>query len=69
MLDDLSRHAPGGRWRAVNALRGRCVVVIARDGDVDLALTIRPAFRLPPLPLCSGSAVSSPLPVVTNLAE
>ena len=37
LLDDLNPYAPDGWWAAVDALQGRCVVVIAGNGDVDLA--------------------------------
>ena len=37
LLDDLNPYAPDGWWAAVDGLHGKCVVVIARDGDVDLA--------------------------------
>ena len=37
LLDDLNPYAPDGWWAAVDALQGRCVVVIVRAGDVDLA--------------------------------
>ena len=33
----MNPYAPEGWWTAVDALRGRCVVVISRDGGVDLA--------------------------------
>ncbi len=37
LLDDLNPYTPDGGRAAVDALQGRCVVVIARDGDVDFA--------------------------------
>ena len=37
LLDDLNPYAPDGWWSAVDGMQGRCVVVVVRDGDVDLA--------------------------------
>ena len=37
LLDDLNPYAPDGWWAGVDGLHGKCVVVIVRDGDVDLA--------------------------------
>ena len=37
LLDDLNPYAPDGWWAAVDGLQAKCVVVIVRDGDVDLA--------------------------------
>jgi len=46
ILDDLNPYAPDGWWSAVDELQGRCVVVITRHGDVDLATT-RPGSSSP----------------------
>ena len=36
LLVDENPYAPDGWWAAVDQMQGRCVVVIVRDGDVDL---------------------------------
>lgn len=65
LLDDLNPYAPDGWWAAVDALEGRCVVVIARDGDVDLAH--HDAGEQLAALMGSGRAVFAALPVVTVL--
>ena len=65
LLDDLNPWAPDGWWTAVDGLQGRCVVVIARDGDVDLAHHDAGA-QLAAL-MGSGRAVFAALPVDTTL--
>jgi hypothetical protein len=37
LLDDLNPYAADGWWSAVDGMQGRCVVVIVREGDVNLA--------------------------------
>ena len=37
LLADENPFAPDGWWAAVDQMQGLCVVVIVRDGDVDLA--------------------------------
>lgn len=37
LLDDVNPWSPPGWWAAVDQMRGRCLVVILRCGDVDLA--------------------------------
>lgn len=65
LLDDVNPYAPDGWWAAVDALQGRCVVVIVRDGDVDLAH--HDAGEQLAALMGSGRAVFAALPVDTNL--
>ena len=67
LLDDLNPYAPDGWWAAVDGLQGKCVVVIARDGDVDLAHHDAGA-QLAAL-MGTGRAVFAALPVETLLQE
>jgi hypothetical protein len=67
LLDDLNPYAPDGWWSAVDTLHGRCVVVIVRNGDVDLAHH-QAGEQLAAL-IGTGRAVSAALPVVTNLTD
>ena len=67
LLDDLNPYAPDGWWAAVDGLHGKCVVVIARDGDVDLAHHDAGA-QLAAL-MGTGRAVFAALPVQTLLQE
>ena len=67
LLDDLNPYAPDGWWAAVDGLQGKCVVVIVRDGDVDLAHHDAGA-QLAVL-MGTGRAVFAALPVETLLAE
>lgn len=36
VLDDFNPYSPPGWWAAVDQLGGQCVVVVVRDGDLDL---------------------------------
>jgi hypothetical protein len=36
VLDDLNPVSPPGWWKVVDRLGGKCVVVVVRQGDVDL---------------------------------
>ncbi len=65
LLDDLNPYAPNGWWAAVDGLQGRCVVVIARDGDVALAHH-QAGEQLAAL-MGAGRAVFAALPVETVL--
>lgn len=65
LLDDLNPWAPDGWWAAVDQLQGRCVVVIVRDGDVDLTHH-NSGDQLAAL-MGTGRAVFAALPVTTNL--
>ena len=65
LLDDLNPYAPDGWWAAVDELQGKCVVVIARDGEVDLAHHDAGA-QLAAL-MGTGRAVFAVLPVETLL--
>lgn len=67
LLDDLNPWAPDGWWTAVDQLQGRCVVVIVRDGDVDLAHH-QAGGQLAAL-MGSGRAVYAAVPVSTLLAD
>lgn len=67
LLDDLNPYAPDGWWAAVDALQGRCVVVIGRSGDVDLAHH-ESGEQLAAL-LGSRRALFAALPVVTSLED
>jgi hypothetical protein len=67
LLDDLNPYPPDGWWSAVDGMQGRCVVVIARDGDVDLAHH-EAGDQLAAL-MGTGRAVYAALPVVTVLPE
>ena len=65
LLDDLNPYAPDGWWTAVDQRQGRCLVVILRAGDVDLAADDA-GEQLTAL-LGSNSSVSASLPVETCL--
>jgi hypothetical protein len=65
LLDDLNPYAPDGWWAAVDGLQGRCVVVIVRDGDVDLS-HYSAGEQLVAL-MGTGRAVFAALPVDTVL--
>ena len=65
--DDANPASPRGWWEAVDTLGGYCVVVLVREGAVDLT---RPQTgdQLVDL-LHTGHALSAALPVVTSLSE
>ena len=65
LLDDVNPYAPDGWWAAVDALEGRCIVVITRDGDVDLSHH-EAGEQLVAL-MGTGRAVFAALPVDTVL--
>jgi len=67
LLDDLNPYAPDGWWAAVDALQGKCVVVIARDGDVDLAH--HDAGQQLAALMGTGRAVFAALSVATELED
>ncbi|HEY0239388.1 MAG TPA: hypothetical protein VGC37_12135 [Friedmanniella sp.] len=65
LLDDLNPYAPDGWWAAVDGRESRCLVVIFRSGDVDLASQYT-GQQLAAL-VGTGRAVSASLPVATVL--
>lgn len=65
LLDDVNPYAPDGWWAAVDRLQGRCIVVIARSGDVDLSH--RQAGEQLVAQMGTGRAVFGALPVETVL--
>lgn len=68
VLDDGTNPvSPAGWWAAVDNLGGHCVVVMVRDGAVDLALPDA-GDRLATL-LNSDQAISAALRVVTDLVS
>jgi hypothetical protein len=67
LLDDLNSASPDGWWSAVDALEGRCVVVLVRDGDVDLT-NQQAGAQLAAL-MGTNRAVFAALPVVTILDD
>ncbi|GAA1427362.1 hypothetical protein GCM10009616_04340 [Microlunatus lacustris] len=68
VLDDGTNPvSPSGWWAAVDDLGGHCVVVMVRDGSVDLAQPDA-GDRLATL-LNTDQAISAALPVVTDLVS
>jgi hypothetical protein len=65
--DDANPASPEGCWAAVDTLGGHCIVVMVRDGAVDLTQP-QAVDRLVAL-LNTDHALSAALPVVTNLTE
>jgi hypothetical protein len=65
LLDDLNPCAPDGWWAAVDQRQGRCLVVILRAEDVDLAAD--DAGEQIAALVGSDSSVSASLPVETYL--
>ena len=65
LLADVNPYAPDGWWTAVDGLQGRCIVVIARDNDVDLSHH-QAGEQLAAL-MGTGRAVFAALPVDTVL--
>jgi len=65
LLADENPWAPDGWWPAVDQMGGRCMVVIAREGDVDLA-NAKVGEQLAAL-LGTGRAVAAMLTVETAL--
>ena len=67
LFDDLNPYAADGWWAAVDTVQGKCVVSIARDGDVDLAYHDASAQRA--ALIGTGRAVFAALPVQTLLED
>lgn len=65
LLDDLNPYAPDGWWAAVDQRKGRCLVVILRSEDVDLAAD-NAGDQIAAL-VGSGCSVCASLPVMTFL--
>ncbi|GAA3579918.1 hypothetical protein GCM10022197_41970 [Microlunatus spumicola] len=65
LLDDLNPYAPDGWWAAVDQGQGRCMVVILRSGQVDLAANDA-GTQIAAL-IGSRSSVYASLPITTFL--
>jgi hypothetical protein len=67
VLDDTNPASPEGWWTAVDTLAGHCIVVMMRDGAVDLNQT-QAGDQLVAL-LNTDHALSAALPAITDLTE